>query len=342
MDKSVSPLISVLLPIYNAENYIEESVLSIINQSYLNWELLIYNDASNDNTLTILNNFKDERITIFNSTINRGIVYALNQLIPIAKGEYIARMDADDICYQNRFQVQVEYLKKNSAVALVGSWANTIDKNGKDLKIEYRHCENVTSSLLFYHNNIIHSSVMGRSELFRDNLYSNNFTHAEDYFLWSTISYDKILKNIQIPLVKYRIHDSSISRKFAFDQDKSIKDIFEYHLKMLNIHVSKPIYLELHFAILSGRIFIESNELSILQSFFWISFIKYHLVENELYDEIHQYYLSSFEPKLMNQFSKLSFLKYLIFVNLKSEFNFSFFKSLHFRIWTSLTLLKTH
>ena len=106
-------LISVVLPVYNCKEYIRDSVQSILQQTYKNFELIIVDDGSEDGTLDILNNFKDKRIRLYKNKYNRGLIYSLNKALNKSKGQFIARMDADDICELNRLQKQINYLDNN-------------------------------------------------------------------------------------------------------------------------------------------------------------------------------------------------------------------------------------
>ncbi len=116
------PKISVVLPVYNSEKYIAEAVQSILDQTFTDFELLIINDASTDGTLQILESFKDDRLKIINNPTNLKVVKSLNKGLELAQGEFIARMDADDIAYPQRFEKQIAYFKKYPQVDVCGTW----------------------------------------------------------------------------------------------------------------------------------------------------------------------------------------------------------------------------
>ena len=116
MDKIIinkeTPLISVILPVYNCEKYIRDSIQSILDQVFNDFELIIINDGSTDNTFGIIKSFSDDRIILVNQ-VNHGLTFSLNVGLSLAKGKYIARMDADDISLPDRFKKQVNFLSEN-------------------------------------------------------------------------------------------------------------------------------------------------------------------------------------------------------------------------------------
>ena len=122
------PEISVLMPVYNGDKFLAKAVNSILNQTFNNFEFIIINDGSTDNSLTILKSFNDKRINIINNTENKGITFALNKGLKSAKGKYIARQDQDDISDPNRFLLQIEYLEKHN-IDLVDTNFIFIDEN---------------------------------------------------------------------------------------------------------------------------------------------------------------------------------------------------------------------
>ena len=125
------PLISVILPAYNADRYLTEAIKSILAQTYSNFELIILNDGSTDHTEQIILGFTDSRILYIDNHQNLGIVATLNKGLSVAQGEYIARMDADDISTAVRFEHQINYLETHPAVGVLGSAIQIIDRRGK-------------------------------------------------------------------------------------------------------------------------------------------------------------------------------------------------------------------
>lgn len=207
-------LISVVLPVYNCKEYINDSVQSILKQTYKNFELIIVDDGSDDGTLDILNNFKDKRIRLYKNKYNRGLIYSLNRALNKSKGQFIARMDADDICELNRFQKQINYLNKNIEISVVGSAITLIDNNNRvNQKYLYPHNDNLIKWSMFFSCSVCHPSVMIRSDVFKKiNMYSLKAKFAEDYDLWFRLIKKKYkFSNLQDSLLKLRKHKRNIS-----------------------------------------------------------------------------------------------------------------------------------
>ena len=158
------PVISVIMPVYNAETYVEEAIKSILNQTFEDFEFLIINDGSEDNSLSIINNYasKDNRIKII-SREKKGLVFSLNEGIKLAKGKYIARMDADDISVPERFKKQISYLERNSDVDICGTWIETFGRSMEVLKYPVQH-DDIKVALLFAFG-LAHPSIMAKKTL---------------------------------------------------------------------------------------------------------------------------------------------------------------------------------
>ncbi|AVQ44402.1 TPA: glycosyltransferase family 2 protein [Clostridium sporogenes] len=220
---SINSLISVIMPVYNAEKYLKESIESILNQTYKNFEFIIINDGSTDDSLRIINEYykKDFRIKII-SRENKGLVYSLNEGISIAEGEYIARMDGDDICELQRLEKQIEYMKSNPNIDILGSYINVLSDKGvssSTINIAYKGFnvpinKNNIKNYLFLHCTICHpSSMMKKAFLEEINFYSNRYKTSEDYDLWMrALKRGYNIDNIKEPLLKYRLHSESKSQ----------------------------------------------------------------------------------------------------------------------------------
>jgi glycosyltransferase involved in cell wall biosynthesis len=207
------PKVSVLLPIYNAEAFLREAVESILAQTFSDFELLAINDGSTDHSREILTSFSDSRLKIIDNDGNRGLIYTLNRGIEHAKGEFIARMDADDIALPERLALQIRFLDENPNVALVGGQTELIDSYSKSFKLcqlPQTHDEIITK--IFTANCFVHPSVLFRANVIR-NLggYREEALHAEDYDLWLRIIEHYDVANLAEILVRYRIHSNQVS-----------------------------------------------------------------------------------------------------------------------------------
>lgn len=203
-----SPIISVILPVYNCEKYVYEAVQSILNQTYTDFELLIIDDCSTDQTVSIIKSFSDARIHLIIKEKNSGYTDSLNYAITIAKGKYIARMDGDDISLPNRFQKQIEAMNANEEVILCGTGIQIIDSD-RILKHPVHH-DDIKVKLCFS-NTFFHPTVMFRKEAFADLNYNREFEPAEDYDLWTRLVFKGKLMNIDQVLLNYRVHPNQIS-----------------------------------------------------------------------------------------------------------------------------------
>src|SRR3989339_1798388 len=141
MDQLNTPFVSVIMPVYNSDQYVSSSITSILNQSYSNFEFIIIDDASKDETFNKLLEFKkkDKRIILVKNKKKEGVTKSLNKAIKIARGKYIIRMDADDWSYPNRFKLQVELMEKNPDVVVSGSNVEICDSKLKIKNLRKYH-----------------------------------------------------------------------------------------------------------------------------------------------------------------------------------------------------------
>lgn len=207
------PLVSILLPAYNAAQYIAETIESIVAQTYTNWELLVIDDASNDATPAIVAGYRDPRIVIETNAVNCGLAISLNKALALAKGDYIARIDADDICMPDRLAEQVNYMEQHTNVVLCGVWAKPINADGHAMAgIMANATDNaVLKASLFFGCPFLHPSIMLRSSVLVSNHlnYSTEAKQAEDYILYASLLPLGDFASIPKPLIQYRVHESS-------------------------------------------------------------------------------------------------------------------------------------
>ena len=209
------PLVSVVLPVFNGEAYLKAAVESILSQSYINLELIVIDDGSADNSFQILNGVKDARAQLAGHS-NRGLAATLNKGIELARGEYIARQDQDDLSFPDRLAKQVAYMDSHPECALVGAWAQIME--GDRLTDRYhRHpaCPSELRYQLLFNNPFVHSSVLLRkSALEAVGGYSTDRTRQppEDYELWSRLSRHGEVANLPEVLLYYREVPGSMSR----------------------------------------------------------------------------------------------------------------------------------
>ncbi|MFN3793376.1 MAG: glycosyltransferase family 2 protein [Chitinophagaceae bacterium] len=210
--------VSVLMPAYNAERYITQSIESVLVQSLADFELIILDDNSSDKTYDIITSYAkiDKRIKCFRNDSNRGIGYCRNFLMNISNGEYYAFLDADDISEPNRLEVQSFFLDHNPEIFGIGGGRLIIDKDGfhiKSLPIDSvdRDIFQISCKILFC-NCFCNSTMMFRSTKIR---FIEEYSPAEDYEFWSRLFLIHKFKliNINMPIVKYRVHDNNTSSR---------------------------------------------------------------------------------------------------------------------------------
>jgi glycosyltransferase involved in cell wall biosynthesis len=213
------------MPVYNGAKFIRESIDSILGQSFVDFEFLIINDASTDGTTEILNSYSDKRIRIISNDKNEGIVNSRNRGLKFSNGEYIAMLDADDIAYVDRLSKQVAYLDNNPSTAVITSFLELINENG-DVTGTWREdivsdtSEKIKGTMPVI-NCIGQSTVMGRKEVLMKFGYNKSYYHSEDWGLWLNIlSADYLISKIPEVLVKYRVHEESVTVK---ENKKSIQ-----------------------------------------------------------------------------------------------------------------------
>jgi len=209
------PLISILLPVYNGELFLRESIESILKQTYTNWELLIVDDGSKDNSSVIIESIKDDRIRFIKKN-NTGLGDTLNQMLSFAKGDFIARQDQDDISLPTRLEKQTDFLLKNPGVSLVGTWSKIINSKDIDTGRYHKHptANKEIKMDLFFDNPFVHSSVMLRKAILNDcGLYNDKLPSlVQDFEYWFRISQKYEVANIAEILLEYREIETSISR----------------------------------------------------------------------------------------------------------------------------------
>lgn len=232
------PLVSIVLPVFNAESFLIKAVESILLQEYKNFELILINDGSTDNTLSILEYYAsiDSRVMLL-SRSNKGLIYSLNEGISLAKGLYIARMDSDDISHPERFKRQVELMELTKS-DICGCHFITIDESGKKIDATLvpissnSFLTNLALTVPFAHGSV----MIRRDFLAKNNLYYGigEYKTAEDYALWVRM-YQLNAKfcNVDQFLFEYRDYTYSLSKKnskaLKYDAKTLSKQMFDMY-----------------------------------------------------------------------------------------------------------------
>jgi glycosyltransferase involved in cell wall biosynthesis len=206
------------MPVHNGEVHLRESIASILEQSFHDFEFLILNDASTDHTRELILSYDDRRIRLIDNREQLGQTRTLNRGLQLAAGELIARQDADDIAEPDRLARQVAFLESNPQTALIGTWYRKIDDRGANLGTRQLPCDwlAIRWALLFICP-FVHSSVMLRKAVAPEKVgfYNETFLYAQDYELWSRISSQFPVANLPEYLVRYRMSSGSMTSTYG-------------------------------------------------------------------------------------------------------------------------------
>jgi len=218
-----NPLVSVLIPSYNSGAYLDDSIQSILDQTYPNWELIITDDCSTDNSVEVAKKHanRDKRIKVYENEKNRGISGNMNRGLKHCKGKYIAILDADDWSYPYRLKKQVEVMEENKKVAACSGFFDVCDENLKSKYIkDLPETNQELRKAMKRYMPLIHPGTMWRaSALFKTNLYPEYLKVGHDYLITMDISQYGELYNLQKPVIKYRVREKSITGEKLFDTE---------------------------------------------------------------------------------------------------------------------------
>lgn len=244
------PKVSIIMPNYNGEKYIEESIKSVLNQTYQDFELIIIDDNSSDNSRKIIDSFDDKRIIKYYSDTNRHVAYTVNIGFKLANGDYIARIDSDDIWKSEKLEKQVEFLENNkeygacfTRVHIINHNSNLADENNKDLynlfNLEGNKTQNQWLKYFMYNGNCLcNSSVLIRTCILETigKAYDISYVPAQDFEMWTRLVVKAPIYIMEEKLTLYRWEDSpnkisgnDLSSQIAFFNVHSLikKHIFD-------------------------------------------------------------------------------------------------------------------
>lgn len=235
-DVIVDPLVSVVIAVYNYEQYVGETLVSILDQTLADFECIIVDDASTDKTAEVIRSFRDPRIRYLRNERNLGQTASLNRGIGVARGRYVARIDADDIAFPERLKLQADFLDRNSGVGLVGTWLQSVDER-KRLIRRSRYPLMPDIYRLFLQNLfnwpcLTHPTVMVRREVFqRVGMYDEQYFISQDYDLWLRIARFYPVRNIGRILLHYREHGASLSRSKKQKTRAEVRQILDANVR---------------------------------------------------------------------------------------------------------------
>ncbi|PZP40956.1 MAG: hypothetical protein DI598_18825 [Pseudopedobacter saltans] len=296
------PILTVIMPAYNAALYIEETLNSFINQNFKDWKLIVFDDASTDNTTTIVQNWvnKDSRIQLIKNEKNLQVAKTMNLGIKMVESPYFARVDSDDVLLSNHFEKIISFLESNSEIDVCGSQVITIDSESK-----FRRKWNYeTDTMLIKMSSIfacpfLQSSVVMRSTVIKDvNGYRPEMELIEDYELWIRILQKYRAANIQDYTIQYRIHDSNMSEVNKIKILKILQHMFLDNIDNYPIDVTN---LNLHAKMEVGE--WQNFEMHDFKS---LKMWRYNLLEINLKKNFYDKYLYK---DLLNKYFTNAYLK---------------------------------
>lgn len=206
-----TPKISVVMTAYNEEKTIGSAIESILNQTFKDFELIVVNDGSNDKTEDIVKRIADPRIVYIKNDKNKGMSTSRNRGILLARGDYIAIFDADDISYPNRLEKQLDFMVQNPTIVLSGTWGVLKTQDGKRVNFKQPCTSQEIENCIIYTCPIIDSSLIAKKDILKKYLYNPKLGRGQDYDLFLRLAKNHKLANIPEYLISY---DSSFSLKY--------------------------------------------------------------------------------------------------------------------------------
>lgn len=236
-----NPLVSVIMPVYNAERYIKQAVESILNQTYQKFEFIIVDDASTDSTSKILKDFKkkDSRITLIRNKANLGATKSLNKAVAKASGKYIIRMDADDWSYPERFELQIKLMEDHPDVVVSGSYIEVCDSQLKTKYVRKYHLDDIIiRKHLFRYSPFAHPATIWKAKVLKRERYDERIETCQDYELYFRVGKIGKFMNLNKALLKLRMHEKAVSIAKSDLQSRTTVLIRFYAILMLGYNMS--------------------------------------------------------------------------------------------------------
>lgn len=257
------PRVTVFMPVYNGEKYLNESIDSVLAQTFTDFELILLNDGSTDRSKTIIDSYRDPRILKIDNPRPSGLMAVRNQGLNAARAEYIAPIDCDDVWEPHKLEMQIAFLERQPKYPFVGSRSVFIDGEGKERGTVWRYDfpPEVVSPFLLFGNYFIHSSVVMRRSMIPKEGYQA--TTAEDYDLWARMSRSGPIWSLPETLVKYRVHIEGDTFRQAVLADRTQQQVRKIYLAQLQQLGLDPTTeeLELHYT-LGNRKFVSLEQLA--------------------------------------------------------------------------------
>jgi len=327
-------LVSVIMPTYNTpEAFLRMAIESILAQTYQNLEFIIVDDGSTNNDYEIVNSYQDNRIRSYRNEENKGLPYTLNRAMSLAQGDYIARMDSDDVSLPKRLEKMVRFLDIHYCVDIAGSYYREFDHGHRLVGME--RSNDLIRPLMLFTNPFCHPSIVfRRSSVEKHKIRYSNEEKAEDYNLWVKCSFNRDINyaNVNEILVKYRVHGEQITVK---NKKELLRDAMNIRMKILD-------YLEVE---------LDQEEADIYKKFCltadYVTEVEFRSIENIfnkiiISNDMKKLYKPEALKKVLANRYKIEFIKRRFF--LKQDFRFSY-KSSYLRkyaaslLWDGVALM---
>jgi glycosyltransferase involved in cell wall biosynthesis len=314
--------LSVIMPVYNGEKYLEEAISNVLSQTFTDYELLIIDDGSSDSSVKIIQSIKDPRIRLIRNEKNQGVAYTRNVGLKEAKGEYLAWMDCDDLIEPNRLEVQINYLRENLEVGICGTALQRFGEGKPYISRKFLEPSLIKAALLFY-NSLLSATTMYRMKMIREAklTYNVKLAVAEDYDFFYDASFHFPIKNLDQVLYYYRASESSIMKVYTDRRQQ----LFDFHKMIYSKafdkfdipHLEKN--FELHYSCASTELISSFSNLK--EVYDWLIYLKNKNSKFKIYDE------NSFDKVLASVFfsvckksSSIGPQTFLFYLNKKKSF----------------------
>lgn len=270
MEARLAPALSVVMPTYNAARHVREAIGSVLAQDFTDFELLLVDDGSTDDTARILQEFSaDSRVRVLRNERNLGLIATLHRAYDECRAPLIARMDADDICEPSRFRKQIEFLRTNAEIDIVGGAIRFFGNipEPKLFQFPTKHAD-IRPAMLFFCP-LAHPALMFRRRLVDDGLlrYDEAFKHAEDYHLWSQLLDRALAANLPDAVLSYRLHPQQVSSDSSSKQHEASLRVRRQMLQAAEVDFSEDDFV-LHESVLLERPLPMTNYLPLLADWF--------------------------------------------------------------------------
>lgn len=238
----MTPKVSVVMSVHNGEKYLCQAIDSILCQTFTDFEFIIIDDGSVDGTWDIISSYGDPRVRLIKNAENLGLTASLNMGFDTASGEYIARMDSDDVSLPERLQKQVAYMDEHPETAASGTWAQDIDQEGNIVRLRRVPFGKRMAYDFWRPSPLIHPSTIIRVAHLGDLRYDSRIKYGQDYDLWLTLRREYKIDNLPEYLLLYRVHTDSITRIKSAEQLHSAYEVFR---RQTGFAISFDVFLEL-------------------------------------------------------------------------------------------------